>query len=350
MILFGYILALLLSFYLLARLCDEYFVPALDKISSDLKMSSDAAGATLMAVGSSAPELFVAIIAVLKPGDHGAIGMGNIVGSAIFNILVITGAVAMLKEAKLAWQAVVRDMTFYTLSIVLLMIVFLDGSIDIYEAVGFIFLYIIYVVAVIKWRKWIPYTDPNEGIVIEEEDDNEPESKIEKVMRPVNFILDKLFPSLKHYYWVFFIAILIIAALSWVLVESAVGISHILNIPEAIIALTVLAVGTSVPDMFSSLIVSKQGRGGMAVSNAVGSNIFDILIGLGLPFIIVIAVSGGSLAIKTDELTISILILFGSVIVLMFLMIINKWKIGKKMGIFLIALYLVYFVYAFMKI
>ena len=79
---------MLISFYLLARVCDEYFVESLDKIAKKLKMSSDAAGATLMAVGSSAPELFVAAIALLKPGDHAALGMGTIVGSALFNILV----------------------------------------------------------------------------------------------------------------------------------------------------------------------------------------------------------------------------------------------------------------------
>ena len=81
-----YTLALLVSFYLLAQVCDEYFIKSLDQIAKRFKMSPEAAGATLMAVGSSAPELFVAIIALVRPGGHEAIGMGTIVGSALFLI------------------------------------------------------------------------------------------------------------------------------------------------------------------------------------------------------------------------------------------------------------------------
>lgn len=84
-----YILILLACFVLLARVVDLFFISSLDEISKDLRLSSDAAGATLMAVGSSAPELFVALFAVLKPGNHQVIGIGSIVGSAIFNLLLI---------------------------------------------------------------------------------------------------------------------------------------------------------------------------------------------------------------------------------------------------------------------
>ena len=97
MLLLVYFILLLLSFYLLAKVCDDYFVESLDEIAKKLKLSSDAAGATLMAVGSSAPELFVAIIAVIRPGDHEQIGMGTIVGSAMFNLVVITGVVGLIK-------------------------------------------------------------------------------------------------------------------------------------------------------------------------------------------------------------------------------------------------------------
>lgn len=89
MMLIIYVLALLISFYLMAKIVDEYFVGSLDKISTKLNLSSDAAGATLMAMGSSAPELFIALIAVLKSGEHGAIGMGTIVGSAILIYLLL---------------------------------------------------------------------------------------------------------------------------------------------------------------------------------------------------------------------------------------------------------------------
>ena len=97
-------LVLLLSFYLIAKVCDEYFIESLDQIAKKLKMSHDIAGATLMAIGSSAPELCIAVIALVKPGNHEAIGMGTIVGSAIFNILVIIGASAVVRNTILKWQ------------------------------------------------------------------------------------------------------------------------------------------------------------------------------------------------------------------------------------------------------
>lgn len=344
-----YLVILLITFYLLAKVCDEYFVNALDQIAEKLKMSSDVAGATLMAIGSSAPELFVAIIALVKPGGHEAVGMGTIIGSALFNILVIIGASAAVKRAKLSWQPVVRDTVFYSLSIIVLLVTFWDGKITLVESIIFVVMYVIYIIAVMNWRKLLPYKD--QGIV-EEEDKKEKKDKNiwEKILSPLDFILDKFFPSPKHYYAVFFISISIIGALSWVLVESAVAIADILNIPAAIVALTILAAGTSVPDMLSSMIVAKQGRGGMAISNAIGSNIFDILIGLGLPWFVMLSFGKGSIYVSTENLLSSIILLFATVFVIFFLLALRNWKIGYRAGYFLICLYIAYLIWAISQV
>ena len=351
MALIGFLLALLLSFYLLARIVDGYFVEALDKIANKLKMSSDAAGATLMAVGSSAPELFVAVFAVFRPGDHTAIGVGNIVGSALFNILAITGAAAIVRKSVIAWQPVVRDLFFYAVAILMLLWVFHDGEVDLLDAIIFISIYIVYVVVVVFWRKILKYKDPNEEIIhVEEKKEEKKTGIIGKITQPIDFVVNLLFPPAKHYYAIFTISIVFIAGLSWVLVESAVEIAAILNIPEAIIAVTILAAGTSVPDLMSSMIVSKQGRGGMAISNAVGSNIFDILIGLGLPFLLMILLSGNSISLEVKGIENSVIFLLASVVALFGLFIINKWEAGKKMGGFLILLYLGYVVWAILNV
>ncbi len=351
-----YTLALLLTFYLLAKIVDGYFIDALDKISQKLKLSSDAAGATFMAIGSSAPELFVAFIAVFKPGDHEMIGAGTIVGSAIFNILVIIGASAAVKTAVVTWQPVVRDAVFYSLSIVLLLITFLDGHVTLQEAFIFIALYVIYVVAVINWRKILPYKDNGK---IEEPKVASPATRrgggkkvsiIKRILKPFDFVLSKLYPSPKHYYWVFTISILLIGALSWVLVESAVQIAHILNIPAAIVALTILAAGTSIPDMISSIVVAKQGRGDMAISNAIGSNIFDILIGLGLPWMVIIIISGDTVLVVRENLLSSVFLLFATVIAIFFLLFLRNWKIGRRSGYILIFMYVLYLVWAISSI
>ncbi len=334
-----YALAMLLSFVLLARLVDKFFVASLDKISKDLKLSSDAAGATLMAVGSSAPELFVALFAVLKPGNHEVIGIGSIVGSALFNLLFIGGAVALIRKTKLTWQPVLRDIVFYFIAVALLLWGIIDGDFSIWNAVAFLVLYLVYVWAVVKWRKILPYKD--NGFNIEEEQEECVKKGIASwIDRPLCY----LFPSPEKYYRVFTFSILLIAGLSWVLVESAIHISYLLNIPEAIIALTVLAIGTSVPDLFSSLVVAKQGRGDMAVSNAIGSNVFDILVGLGLPFLIVMLIHGGSIQAGGDDLMRSSYILFASVIVFIILLLIKRWKVNWLTGAILIGLYLFYLI------
>jgi len=170
-----YSLALLISFYLLAVICDRYFVDSLDKIANKLKMNSDMAGATFMAVGSSAPELFVAIIALFKPGNE-AIGAGTIVGSALFNILVIIGAAAMVKKAVISWQPVIRDVIFYSASIVWLLISFSDGSVSLGESIIFVSLYVVYIFAVLYWRKILPYVD-------NEKNDDEKEEDIKKPVK-----------------------------------------------------------------------------------------------------------------------------------------------------------------------
>lgn len=339
-----YIFLLLLSFVLLARIVDLFFIASLDKISKDLRLSSDAAGATLMAVGSSAPELFVALFAVLKPGEHQVIGIGSIVGSAIFNLLVIVGAAAWVKSAKLNWKPMFRDMLFYTLTVILLVVFIWDGHFTLLESIAFLGMYVVYVVAVVYWHRILPYND-----VEFEERVEDVHGEHNKITRPIDQLLRFIFPKAERYYLVFFFSILLIAALSYVLVEVAVRTAHLMNIPESIIALTVLAVGTSIPDLFSSIIVAKQGRGDMAVSNAVGSNIFDILVGLGLPFLIVMMLSGGTINAGGDLVS-SVLILFGSVVLLIGLLVVRRWKVGKLTGFVLLAAYVAYVIHEIMKL
>ncbi|RKD91692.1 calcium/sodium antiporter [Mangrovibacterium diazotrophicum] len=329
-----YAAAMLLCFVLLARIVDKFFVVSLDRISHDWKLSSDAAGATLMAVGSSAPELFVALFAVLKPGDHDAIGIGSIVGSALFNLLAIGGIVALVRKSTLTWQPMVRDILFYFVAVVLLLWGIIDGNFSIVDSLLFLGLYAVYVFAVVRWRRWFSYKDNGKDVEQEAEVDEKPNF--------IDRILGIFFPKPEHYYWVFFISILLIAGMSWVLVESAIHVSHVLNIPESIIALTVLAAGTSIPDLISSMVVAKQGRGDMAISNAIGSNIFDILVGLGFPFLLVMLISGTTIETGGHNLESSSIALFASLIAFTLLLVAKRWKINWFTGIVLLLLYIVY--------
>lgn len=339
------ILAMLLAFYLMAEVCDKYFVASLEKISKKLKLSPEAAGATFMAVGSSAPELFVSLMALFKPGEE-AMGAGTIVGSAIFNILVITGASLVVRRAFVIWQPLMRDLLFYSLSIILLLITFNDGIVSIIEVLSFLLLYAIYIIAVVNWKKIFNYEDDGPMEIIEQTLE---EKGWKKFFAPIDWLIKLTFPKPEKYILTFSISILWIIGLSWVLVESAVASAHILGIPSVIIGLTVLAAGTSIPDLLSSMIVAKKGQSGMAISNGIGSNIFDILFGLGFPWAIANIFLGEKITVATENLYNSIILLFATVIVIMFLFIIRRWKVGKYSGYFLIALYIIYLTWVIIK-
>jgi K+-dependent Na+/Ca+ exchanger-like protein len=336
-----WILALLISFYLLNEVTDRFFVPSLDKIAHRWNMSDDAAGATLMAAGSSAPELFIAIISLIYGGDHFEIGVGTIVGSALFNLLVIIGAVGLVKTAKIAWRPMSRDIFFYLIAIALLYWAYSSGAITLLHVGIFVLVYVIYVLAVIFWKRILP---GGEDIVVQDDDD-EPEPPWKKYFRLLDYILDKLFAKEKYYGINFFISVILIALLSWVLVESAVVISQELGVPKYIIALTILAFGTSVPDMMSSIIVAKQGRGGMAISNALGSNIFDVLIGLGLPWLILIFFQDHAMDVDSKNIAHHILVLLGSVVGMLSLFVFSRWRINRWVGSMMILSYIVYLFY-----
>jgi solute carrier family 24 (sodium/potassium/calcium exchanger), member 1 len=133
----------------LAIICDEYFVASLEKISEALNLSDDVAGATFMAVGSSAPELFTSLADVFFM--ESGVGIGTIVGSAMFNLLVIVGTTAVYVFAKgkqkiiLDWWPLARDISFYVASILLLLFVYWDNRVEWWESLIFLAGYLIYV-------------------------------------------------------------------------------------------------------------------------------------------------------------------------------------------------------------
>ena len=334
------ILLLVLSFGAMHIISERYFIESLDYLSKKLRLSSDMAGSTLMAAGSSAPELAVALFAIFMKGHHEAIGVGTIVGSALFNILVITGVVMYLrKSSKLIWQPIFRDIVFYIIAILLLAYTFHNGEISLLSGVLLVGAYIAYVIVVYFWKRIFPYDDI----------ENEPEKKVVEIERQEGTLKNGLLAIdrflMRFQIIVFIVSIGLISFLSWVLVSSAVGISDALGIPELLIGITIVAVGTSVPDLISSVIVAKQGRPGMAINNAIGSNTFDILIGLGLPFLLYVLIFGAGFALLSDGLLFSVITLMGSAILLLIYFGLSRWKTSKAMGYFLIGLYVLYVIY-----
>lgn len=147
-----HIFGMMYVFVALAIVCDEYFVPALGVITDKLQISDDVAGATFMAAGGSAPELFTSLIGVFI--SHSNVGIGTIVGSAVFNILFVIGTCALFSREilNLTWWPLFRDVSFYILDLIMLIVFFLDSLIAWWESLLLLLAYAFYVFTM-KWNK-----------------------------------------------------------------------------------------------------------------------------------------------------------------------------------------------------
>ncbi len=331
--------------YLLIIISNDYFIKSLDRIAEKLKLSPSVAGATLMAAGSSAPELSIALFALFTHGGvHSDVGIGTIVGSAVFNILVITGLSAIVRTAEVTISAILRDTAFYLASIIALLVVFIDGRITAYEPFILLGLYGIYMLALyfMPGDEYLEHHPPADDNVIQVRG---------KSLKNILIRLDRYLKSVisllsgdahQNYIRAFTVSILIIVLLSKFLVDHAILFAQSIHLPPVIIALTILAAGTSAPDLISSIIVVRRGHGDMAIANAVGSNIFDILIGLGLPWLIGLwFTTQDTIIVGTANLIESVFILIGTVLLLFAFLFFNK-HLAKSHGIFLLIVYACY--------
>ena len=130
----------------------------------------------------------------------------------------------------------------------------------------------------------------------------------------------------------FVVSILWIGIFSYFMVEWATVVGDTLGIPSVVMGLTFLAAGTSVPDLLSSVIVARQGHGDMAVSSSVGSNIFDVLFGLPVPWLCYAIYHDEPVLVCAGNLAISIMVLIGMICLVVGMINYNKWRLTKSMG------------------
>ena len=398
----GVVVHILLAIYLLVALalvCDDYFIPSLKEIIVKLQLHIDVGGTTLMAAGSSAPELFTSFIGVFITDSD--IGLGTIVGSAMFNILFVTAVCGLFAGCVLQltpWP-LLRDCVSYLLSIAALIAVSYDQVIYWYEGALLVGMYVLYLVSMYfntslenyfnrltGNKEGDPNVESNESGNSEKkpllkrhyEDDEEKLKPSEEIVQvidesddspcsvsqgfvsrvlwiltlPISCLFYITIPTCnwcsnrweKWYLVSFFVSVVWIALLTYALVWMVLTIGFTIGIPDVIMGFTFLAAGSSTADGISSLIVARQGNGDMAIANAVRSNIFDVLLCLGLPWLVkTTAVDlGGYIRVTNGSMIYSGLFLFGSVFVVIFLLMFNKWYLNKCTGIALLIFYLAF--------
>lgn len=517
-----HILGVVYMFVALAIVCDEFFVPALDVIIEKLAIQDDVAGATFMAAGGSAPELFTSVIGVFVSFDD--VGIGTIVGSAVFNILFVIGMCAIFSRTvlTLTWWPLFRDCTFYSVSLITLIIFFRDNHIYWYEALVLFSFYLAYV-SFMKWNQpverfvkkhlyknrvtrvrstdqlmpshasnaatssqtsvgggsgaggsaggsagsgvptrptpgptshsgtkfrhgllqlmihtidplhdappsvagkvdekatqlhaiaslkvLLDATKPHNGAATTSaanhlsmaqrlENEKNQETKLQGLQEQPNGVaggledatavdtmadpddegdgndaLDMSWPDTarkrityllvapilfplwitlpdtrtprgKKFFPVTFIGSIVwIAAYSYLMVWWANVAGDTIRIPPEVMGLTFLAAGTSIPDLITSVIVARKGFGDMAVSSSVGSNIFDVTVGLPVPWLIFGIIYGKPVDVNSVGMVCSISILFMMLLFVIVSIACFRWKMNRGLGVTMFLLYFVF--------
>ncbi|XP_026333075.1 sodium/potassium/calcium exchanger 3 [Hyposmocoma kahamanoa] len=458
-------------FIALAVVCDKFFVPAVDRICHALNMTNDVAGATFMAAATSAPELFVNVIGTFI--TEGDIGVGTIVGSAVFNILAVAACcgIGAGMVVPLDWWPLTRDCLAYGITVSILICIMHDEYVQWYEAFLLVLLYGVYICIMYydkaiqsfakgRWKcirslcgkniekqdsmdnepkdatksdqpvdhhqhngniklavsphpdgpekttglevsqndklqlqtsecgksKIIQVDNESKNIDMEiacpdenqaNQDDNNKESTDEYehslwkwpsgrswlskttwiVTWPIHLIFlftipDCEKPRFKKWFPLTFIMCIVwIGSLSYMVAWMITVIGDTLMIPDSVMGITFLAAGTSVPEAVSSVIVAKQGHGSMGISNSIGSNTFDILLCLGLPWLIKASLTPAEpghywVKINSMGLEYSAISLLSTLLMLYLTFWFNKFKLDAAVGRACLAMYAVFLVLA----
>ncbi|KAH8270721.1 hypothetical protein KR044_012600, partial [Drosophila immigrans] len=363
------IFASMYLFVILALVCDNYLVPAMERLCYTLHMSYDVAGATFLAAATSAPELFVSIVGTcITKGD---IGVGTIVGSSVFNVLGIAAfcGIFVPNPTQMSWWPISRDTFWYMVSVLILFGILYDSKVLIYEAAGMLGCYVVYLVALAldgQFQKLIgrsidENTIMNEDPLEREEDPlksfketimerPEPDDHIIKkiwwgIKYPAVVLLAITTPSARSIFPLsMLLAVLWISIISYFITWFLTIVGYNIGIPDSIMGLIVLAIGTSVPEIVSSYIVCKKGYGSMAMCNAIGSNTFDIFICLGLPWTIMILATGKSILINSAGLTITTGMLIGTGLLVYICFLITKFWLNRFMGWSSLVIYTIFLI------
>ncbi|MCR5499121.1 MAG: calcium/sodium antiporter [Acetatifactor sp.] len=304
------IVILLLGFVLLIKGAD-FFVDGASSVAKILKVPSIIIGLTVVAMGTSLPELAVSVTASMS--GNNALAVSNVVGSNLFNLMVVLGASALMNPIIVGKETIKKDYPFSVACAGLLLILGFIGM-ELGQVDGLILLlifiaFILYqVISALKARADV--------------DDEDEEVKQIPLWLSIIYIIGG--------------AVAIKFGGDFV-VDSAVSIAKAFGLSETLIGLTIVALGTSLPELVTSVVAARKGELDMAVGNVVGSNVFNILMILG------VAASLSPITfLQENIIDIVILIVFS---LITWVLCWTKGKLQKKEGFFMIALYAAYLVY-----
>lgn len=290
----------------------DIFVDGASSIASLLKIPTIIVGLTIVAFGTSAPEAAVSITSSLT--GNNAMAVGNVVGSNIFNMLVIIGIVALLSELKMEENVLKKDLPFLIcISLLLAVFLFIGWNISLVEGIILLVLIAGYVYNLIRDAK-------------KSDASNEVEKPKLSLPKSIVFII---------------IGLIAIVLGGDLVVDSASAIAIAVGMSEKLVGLTIVAIGTSLPELVTSLTALQKGESEIIIGNVIGSNIFNILFVLG---------ASSAISEIPVEPSLMIDILFMIAITILCL-IFGKTdsKYDKKEGIVFILLFIAYMAFVILR-
>lgn len=311
------IVILIIGFILLIKGAD-WLVEGSSSVATNFKVSKTLIGLTIVAFGTSAPELAVSISS-LASGSSDML-LGNVIGSNIINVLLLIGIGALICPIKVSKETVRKEIPILLLISTALVVLFLDTSLnsalsdsisrgDAIICLLFFAIFLYYLVAM-AFRNREAKTKKRE----------KPEYKLGK-----SFLLA-------------FIGLVCLVAGSQLVVNSASEIAHGIGISDRIIALTVIALGTSLPELVTTIVAARHKETDLVVGNIIGSNIFNICIVMGIPIVIF-----GTVTPESFQLLDLVMLVFSAVLLVLFTF--RDKLISRREGFLMLAIFLIYYGY-----
>ncbi|MBF1627988.1 calcium/sodium antiporter [Prevotella sp.] len=282
-------------------------------VAEKMKMPQIVIGLTIVAMGTSMPEFCVSLVSALKGTTD--LAVGNIVGSNIFNTLLIVGVSAWVAPMTILKSTVRKDIPFALFASVILLIMCLDGNISRLDAGILFVLFLVFMYVTLK------------GAKTKENDTTAKTDSIEDNKKPMAAWLSIV--------WII-VGLACLIGGSNLFVEGATKVAEHIGVSEAVIGLTIVAGGTSLPELATSVVSARKGNSGIAIGNVLGSNVFNILAILGVTGVITPMHLQGITMLDLSMMVVSTL--------LVWLFSFTKYKIARWEGVVLTIVFIGYMV------
>ena len=276
-------------------------------IAQRLKIPQIVIGLTIVAMGTSMPEFFVSLMSALKGTPD--LAVGNVVGSNIFNTLLIVGTAAMVTPIVIARSTVKKDMPWSMLAAVMLTVMCIDLSISRIDALILFAAFVIFIL----------YTLREARVNKQSATPAEEEVKSYSPLIAVGLVI---------------LGLACLIGGSNLFVESATKVAQELGVSEAVIGLTIVAGGTSLPELATSVVAARKGQSAIAIGNVIGSNVFNVLMIIGITGLVKPMQITGITPIDLSVMTAGMVILW--------LFSFTKFKVERWEGTVLTVIFLAY--------